>query len=170
MPTSPTAKRNGQEENKVCLCQKTLLLKKGFEKLSKFKAYHVFYKKLVYKKLVLSCSKSYDSSALDFPDLRNFFSVYVLKIRFICVNNAMYVILATLQQFNFCYFLKFIVISNLSGAFSLSINVRAQNIGTQKLSLRMSLKSFDIGIVKSKESFSSGRKNFHTKTACFSLT
>ena len=52
--------------------------------------------------------------------------------------SIMYVMLATLKQFNFCYLLKFIITSSVHGAFSFSINVRAQNIGTQTLLLRKS--------------------------------
>ena len=60
----------------------------------------------------------------------------------------MYVILATPKQFNFCCLPRFIIISSVHGAFSLSINVHAQNIGTQKSLLRKSEESFDTGIVK----------------------
>ena len=82
---------------------------------------HVFLnKKVVYKKVVLSCSKSYESSVLDFWDLRKLFCVYVFRIRFICVQNVMYVKLTALKQFNFCYLLRFIIISSVHGAFSLS--------------------------------------------------
>ena len=47
-----------------------------------------------------------------------------------------------------CYLLRFIIISSVLGAFSLSINMHAQNIGTQKLLLRMCKESFDTGIMK----------------------
>ena len=63
-----------------------------------------------------------------FLRLKKVFSVYTLKIRFICVQNVMYVMLATLLQYNFCYLLKFIIISSAHGAVSLSVNVHAHNI------------------------------------------
>ena len=53
---------------------------------------------------------------LNFSFLRKLFSAYVLKIRFICVQNVMHVILATFQQLNFCYLLRFIIISSVHGA------------------------------------------------------
>ena len=49
---------------------------------------------------------------------------------------------------NFCCLLKFISISSVHGAFSLSFNVHAQSIGTQTLLLKRSFKSFDTGMVK----------------------
>jgi len=70
--------------------------------------------------------------------LIEFFSVYVFRIRLICVKNAVYVVLATLQQFNFCCLLRFIIISSVHGAFLVSINVHVQDIGTQKLLQRKS--------------------------------
>ena len=87
----------------------------------------ILYKKLVYKKVVLSCSKSYESSVLNFRNLRKFFSVFVFQIRFICVQNVMYVMLATLQQLLNCYrvanitymtfcTLRFIIIPSVLGA------------------------------------------------------
>ena len=44
----------------------------------------------------------------------------------------MYVMLAT-QQFDFCYLLKFIIISSQHQAFSLSINVHAHNNETENV-------------------------------------
>ena len=62
----------------------------------------------------------------------------------------MVVMFATLYQLNFCYLVRFIIISSVHGAFSLPINVHAQNIGTQEHLLR---KSFDTGIVKKVRQF-----------------
>ena len=53
-----------------------------------------------------------------------------------CVQNVMYVILATVSQFSFCYVLKIIIISSVHGAFSLSINVHVQNTETPTFLLR----------------------------------
>ena len=39
-----------------------------------------FYKKVVNKTVVLSCSKSSECSILDFSDLKNFISAYVFNI------------------------------------------------------------------------------------------
>ena len=47
----------------------------------------------------------------------------------------MYVISAALEQCNFCYLLRFIIVSSVHGAFSLSNNAQAQNTGTQKFLL-----------------------------------
>ena len=55
----------------------------------------------------------------------------------------MYEMLAISKQFNFCYLLRFIIISNVHGAFSLSVNVLAQSIGTKKFLLRKFEESFD---------------------------
>ena len=52
-----------------------------------------------------------------FLRLKKFFSVYVFKIRLICIQNVMYVMLATLKQFDFCYLLRFIIISSVHGTF-----------------------------------------------------
>ena len=49
---------------------------------------------------------------------------------------------------NFCYLLRFVIISCVHGAFSLSINVHAQNIEIQNFLLRKSLECFDTGIMK----------------------
>ena len=54
----------------------------------------LFYKKLVDKKVVLSCSKREESSIRDFSDLRKFQSGYAFKIRPISIQNVMYVTLA----------------------------------------------------------------------------
>ena len=43
--------------------------------------------------------------------------------------------LAILKQLNFCYLLRVIIISSVHGAFSLSIKVHVQYIGTQKFLL-----------------------------------
>ena len=45
--------------------------------------------------------------------------------------------LATFFQFNFCYLLKFTIISSIHGAFSLYINVHVQNFGTKNLSKKI---------------------------------
>ena len=47
-----------------------------------------FKKNVAYKIVVLSCWKSYESSVLDFWDLRKFFSVYVFKIRSISLQMS----------------------------------------------------------------------------------
>ena len=65
----------------------------------------------------------------------------------------MFVMLATLEQFNFCYLPRSIIISSVHGAFSLSFNVHAQNIGTQKFLLGKSKERFDTGIVKKLRTF-----------------
>ena len=77
-----------------------------------------------------------------------FFSVYVFGSRFICVQNVMYAMLATFQQFNFCYLLRFIIVSSVHRAFPHSIDVHAQNIEGQKFLLKKCQKSFDTGIMK----------------------
>ena len=59
-------------------------------------------------------------------------NVYAFKIRLICVQNVMYVMLATIYQFNLRYLLRFINISSAHGAFPPSINVHVQDIGTQR--------------------------------------
>ena len=38
--------------------------------------------------------------------MKGFFSVYVFEISFVSVQNYIYVMLAALEQFNFCYFIK----------------------------------------------------------------
>ena len=53
----------------------------------------VFYKKLVCKKLLLSFSKSEESSVLDFWDLKKSFGVYLLKISIYLCTSVMYVML-----------------------------------------------------------------------------
>ena len=53
----------------------------------------VFYKKLVCKNLLLSFSKSEESSVLDFWDLKKFFGVYLLKISIYLCTSVMYVML-----------------------------------------------------------------------------
>ena len=60
-----------------------------------FMFFSVFCKKVVYKKVAISCSKSQESSVLGFWDVRKFLNNYVFKIRSICVQNVMYVMLAT---------------------------------------------------------------------------
>ena len=63
---------------------------------------------------------------------------YVFNFRSIFVQNFMYVILAKLYQSKFCYLPRFIIISSVYWAFSLSINVHAQNMGTQNFMQRKS--------------------------------
>ena len=67
---------------------------------------------------------------------------------YLCVQNVIHVVLTTFLQLDFCYLLRFITISSLYGAFSLSINVHEQNIGTQEFLLKKSYEGFDIGILK----------------------
>ena len=52
------------------------------------------------------------------------------------VYKMLCVMLAILLQVNFCYLLRFIIISSVLGAFSFPINMHPLNIGTQKLLLR----------------------------------
>ena len=54
----------------------------------------------------------------------------------------------SLIVFEFCYLLRFITISSVHGAFSLSINAHAQSMGTEKFLLSRSLENFDTRIVK----------------------
>ena len=61
--------------------------------------------------------------------------------------------LATLEQVNFCYVLRFIIISSVHAVFSYSIIVHTQNIVTQKNLLRKSSECFDTGIVKKMSNF-----------------
>ena len=61
-------------------------------------------------------------------------------------------------QFNFCYLLRFAIISRVYGAFSLSLNVHVLNVGTLKFVRKMSLESFDTGIVKKSRNLSTGPK------------
>ena len=56
----------------------------------------MFFKKVVCKKVVSICSKVKKVQYWSFCNLGKFFSVYVLKIQHICVQNVMYVTLATL--------------------------------------------------------------------------
>ena len=75
----------------------------------------------------------------------------------------MYVTLATLLQFNFCYLLRFIISSSVHGAFSPSITVHAQNIGTQIFAKKV-LRKFDTGIVKKLRKLQHwAKKHFLTK-------
>ena len=78
----------------------------------------------------------------------------------------MYVILATFQKFNFCYLLRFINISSVRGAFSLSVHEHAQNIETQIFLLRKSRESFDTGIVKKLRKFQYWPKKVSYEKAC----
>ena len=47
-------------------------------------------------------------------------------VLFICVQNIVYVMLAALQQFEFCCLLRLVIISSLHEAFSLSTSERVQ--------------------------------------------
>ena len=70
---------------------------------------------------------------------------------------------ATLYQLTLCYLLRFIIIPGIHGAFSLSISVYVQNIGTQKFLLRSLNKVLILESCESLKSFSTGRKNFLIK-------
>ena len=78
----------------------------------------------------------------------------------------MCMMLAALSQFNFCYLLRFIIISSAHGAFSLSINAHVQNIGTQKLFAKKVLRKFDTGNVKRLRMFQCWAKKLSYKKSC----
>ena len=72
------------------------------------------------QKVLLDCSKSYESSILDSRDLEDFmyrFDSSVYKI--------LHFLLAALYILNFCSSLRFIIISSVHGAFSFFINLHA---------------------------------------------
>ena len=50
-------------------------------------------------------------------ELREFVNVQVFKMRFICVQNVMFTIVAFMQQHNFGYLLRLITISGTHGDF-----------------------------------------------------
>ena len=69
-------------------------------------------------------------------------SVSVSEIRIASVLNVIFVKLVPHQQFKFYSLLRFIIYSSVHRASSFSINVHAQNIGTQKFLLRKVLREF----------------------------
>ena len=46
----------------------------------------------------------------------------------LCVQDVMYAMLAALYQFNFCFLLRFIIISSVHGAFLLSTNMYEETL------------------------------------------
>ena len=51
------------------------------------------YKKVFYTKLAFDYSKSEESSVLGFSDLRKFTRVSAHRVRFICVQNVIFIML-----------------------------------------------------------------------------
>ena len=76
----------------------------------------------------------------------------------------MHVILAALQQFNFCCLLRSIIASSVQETFSLSITVHAQKYWNSRLLTKKVCKTVDAGILKKLRRFQYwNQNNFLTK-------
>ena len=72
----------------------------------------------------------------------------------------MYVVLATLKQFNFCYLLRFNIIPSVHGA---SLMRMRKTLDLKRFLLRKSLESFETCIVKKLKKFQYCAKNIPYK-------